>query len=105
MWQLVIILGELVVLTAFLCLGIHLLIKFRKENVININIKNDTQHEITEEEHIPIPEIKDATDIKRPYGFYSSIPNEEIIRSGGDLIPQNLSDSEKEILRMFYNDD
>lgn len=35
--------------------------------------------------------------------FSSNNKEEEPILTGGDLIPSNLSDSEKEILRMFYN--
>jgi len=36
-------------------------------------------------------------------GVFSSNREEELIDTHGDLIPANLSDSEKEILRMFYN--
>ena len=36
--------------------------------------------------------------------FSSNNTGEEPIRSGGELIPVGLNDSEKEILRMFYNE-
>ena len=36
-------------------------------------------------------------------GVFSSVREEKPINSGGELIPAGLSDSEKEILRMFYN--
>ena len=37
-------------------------------------------------------------------GVYSSAnKKEEPLNTGGDLIPMNLTDGEKEILRMFYN--
>ena len=36
-------------------------------------------------------------------GVFSNIPDEEPIHTHGELIPANLTDSEKEILRMFYN--
>ena len=38
-------------------------------------------------------------------GVYSSIyKKEELIDTKGDLIPMNITDNEKEILRMFYNE-
>jgi hypothetical protein len=36
-------------------------------------------------------------------GVFSSYPEDKPINTKGDLIPANLSDSDKEILRMFYN--
>jgi hypothetical protein len=41
---------------------------------------------------------------KKPCGIYSTLSetNEKII-SDGDLIPFNISDKDKEILKMFYN--
>ena len=36
-------------------------------------------------------------------GVFNSVREEEPINTHGDLIPAGLSDSEKEILRMFYN--
>ena len=41
---------------------------------------------------------------KTPETVYSSISQEELpINSGGELIPFNLTDRDKELLRMFYN--
>jgi hypothetical protein len=37
-------------------------------------------------------------------GVFSSTTDDEPVNTHGDLIPANLSDSDKEILRMFYNE-
>jgi hypothetical protein len=37
-------------------------------------------------------------------GVFSSIKEEDPIDTHGELIPNNLTDSEKDILRMFYNE-
>jgi len=107
MLQLVIILGELIVLIVVICVAIYLLTKFKKQSVIQINIKNDTKHGVSEfPDYGPISEMPSITQINQsPLGFYSVVPDEEMIRSGGELIPQNISDAERDILRMFYNED
>lgn len=104
MLEVVIILAELIVLVAVICVAIFLLTKFKKQSIIQINIKNDTKHDVTEfPDYGPISEIPQMNE--SPLGLYSGIPDEGIIRSGGELIPQNITDSEKDILRMFYNED
>jgi hypothetical protein len=43
--------------------------------------------------------------IKYPETIYNSSQNDvKVKKSDGDLIPFNLTDSEKELLNMFYND-
>lgn len=103
MWQMVIILAECIILAAIVCIGIFLAIKFRKQNVVQINIKNDTEHVVSElADYGPVSEMPKVNE--SPMGFYTGVEDNETIRSGGELIPQNLSDGERELLRMFYND-
>lgn len=99
----VIILAELIVLFAIVCIGIYLAIRFKKQSVVQINIKNDTNHVVSEPaDYGPVSKMPKISE--SPLGFYNDMPDDEIIRSGGELIPQNLSDEERELLRMFYND-
>jgi hypothetical protein len=37
-----------------------------------------------------------------PSHIYSTLHRDELVKSDGDLIPYNLTEKDKEILRMFY---
>lgn len=51
-------------------------------------------------------ELEKKDEIRPPLKVYSSRNNETIVRnSGGELIPFNLSEQEKTLLNMFYNED
>jgi len=68
-------------------------------DIIRDGVKSALQ-EITYEQE----KIRDRK-IKSPEYIYSTTPQDEIVRnSGGELIPFNLSEKDKELLNMFYND-
>jgi len=46
----------------------------------------------------------ETTTSRKPSGVYSTNRPQEVTNSGGELIPFNLSDEDKKLLNMFYND-
>ncbi len=55
---------------------------------------------------IELPQIRNKTIVKRPYdSIYTtnSMRETPVKRSGGDLVPYGLSDADKELLEMFYD--
>lgn len=111
MHDIIIVLLELIIALGFFCYAIKLLINYKKNcNLKPVNIEKNVHDGIKsalkeiEEEKIQEEELMKSLDnVQSPDSVFSSIPDEEPIRTGGLLIPANLSDSEKEILRMFYN--
>lgn len=111
MHDVIIVLFELIVALGFFCYSIKLLINYKKTcNSKPQNIEKNVHDGIKsalkelEEEKIQGEELMKKLDIPHTSdSVFSSIPEEEPIKTGGYLIPTNLSDSEKEILRMFYN--
>jgi len=107
MTQLVIILLELIVLSLIAYFIIKLIKKndSRKINIeksVKEGVKSAIKELETEKEEEE--ELMESLDRNKPaMGVFSNVSDEERpMDSGGELIPANLSDADKEILRMFY---
>lgn len=105
----IVILFESIIIMGLLYLIISLCLKFKKEK------KPDIEKGVREGVKSAIKELEEEKEQREllmekldeqhlPDRMMSSIPDEETIRSGGELIPFNISDGEKELLRMFYNE-
>lgn len=110
MRDLIIVLVELIIALVFFCYAIKLLIKNKQTSSKQSNIKNDIRDgvksaflELEEEKEQKEILMKKLDQNREPDSVFSSIPEEEPINTGGYLIPSNLTDAEKEILRMFYS--
>lgn len=107
MGQLVIILLELIILSLIVYFIIKLVKKkdSRKvdiEKSVKEGIKSAIKELRTEDEEEE--ELMEKLDKGKPaLGVFSNVSDEEPpTNSVGELIPANLSDADKEILRMFY---
>ena len=112
----VIILLEIIAILGILYLLLRLIISVLKKGMLiptdksNIekSVKDGFISAVKELEYEKEQEVELFKTIKeksnRPEGIYSSAQrDEEIINSGGELIPMNLSSDERQILRDFYD--
>jgi len=100
--------------------GVYLILKINKtKNItpekiqVNVSDKNITSEIVRDGVKSALQEIENEKKlektIKNKMKFservYSSSENDAVVRNtGGELIPFNLSQKEKELLNMFYND-
>jgi hypothetical protein len=89
---------ELIVLAAI----VYLILKyFFKSKRLSFSSKN-TMPEIMVI-HNNIKEKLHEKNIESPSCVYSTLQQDELVKSDGDLIPYNLTEKEKDTLKMFYN--
>ena len=111
MFLFVIIVLGLIILSSIISIPLWIIVRLLKNN----SHKSDIEKEVKEGFKSAVKELEYEKDQNeelmesiqkndKGIGIFSSVDSEEQpIHSGGELIPFGLSDSEKDILRMFYN--
>ena len=107
MWLFPVILLELIVLSIIVYFIVKLIKKKESSSNIETSVKEGVKSAIKEleiEKEIEEETIqKFKNDQKSAMGVFSSTNLEEEPINTKELIPVNLSEGEKELLRMFYN--
>ncbi len=107
MWLYPIILLELIILS----IAVYFIIRLVKKEEIKPNIEKSVKEgvksaikELEEEKESEEELFRTIKSKEASMGVFSSNDlTEEPINSGGELIPAHLTNNEKNILRMFYN--
>lgn len=76
--------------------------QFVEEDVATGLVKGLQKMKSDDQKHLKLIELA-RTSQKSPMGIMNHSSTEEILDTGGDLIPANLSKEERDVLKMFYD--
>lgn len=100
------IIGGILLELIVLVFGVYLLLKyFKKPEVISYTSRDEIQSVLTELIEEKEQSRPKNTRIKQSEVLYSTgaRPEMPVKRSGGNLVPYGLSDDERDVLEMFYD--